>query len=193
MEKSISLPRRSGNKKALGAYDEDITETESWSVATSWGVRTVDFTLFDCWEYRLTYMCLQGKVSRLFGIPISIPTICRRLQRMGCRQGESLTLGVHACEGYCNWVCVSLLLCVFVSIIQPLTSGASLWKRLSRAQQLGNKSKKMWELQRYTTSCIVWLSVQSAIFIRRHMHADMPRVCTLVLLIRLVAMQRSGE
>ena len=74
-------------------------------------------------------------------------------------------------EGYCSRPCLS--------VNQHLTSGASVRLENDITYSAGNEGEKMCgvfsetaPLQRSSTSCIVWLSMQSAIFsyAETHMH-----------------------
>ena len=68
--------------------------------------------------------------------------------------------------------------CVCVPVNQQLISGASVHPENDTTYSTGNEGQKICvdfsetvALQGYTTSCIVWLSVQSAILETAHVHS----------------------
>lgn len=76
-------------------------------------------------------------------------------------------------KGYGSWVC----LCVCVSVTRNLTSRASFQPENDITYSTGCEAQsnqvdfsETTPLQRYTASCIVWLSVQSAILETTHVH-----------------------
>ena len=77
-------------------------------------------------------------------------------------------------EGYGSWVCLSVCL----SVKPHLTSGASVCPEIDNTYSTSNQGQKncgnfseIAPLRKYTASCIVWLSVQSAILLCENVHA----------------------
>ena len=73
---------------------------------------------------------------------ISVTSVCvTGVDRLCSQNLLFLTLGAHAQEGYCSWVCVSVSVCL--SVKSHLTSGASVRPENTVVYSAGNGGQKI--------------------------------------------------